>query len=109
MGGDLKCPRGSGVKVGVNWLGGVGGVTGEPSAWARRRGREGRSSSFFEGWFAHLVVVYCWAAVGKGSDDVLREPRRFPCDFEGDIEDGGVLVFRAYTGEVFRCKTTVDV
>ena len=51
----------------------------------------------------------CWIAVGEGSDDVLREPCSFPCDFEGDSEDGGVLVFRAYAGEVFRCEATVDV
>jgi len=53
--------------------------------------------------------VNFWVAVREGSDDVLREPCSFPCDFERDIEDEGVLVFRAYAGEVFRCETTVDV
>ena len=38
MGGDFKCPRGNGIKVGVNWAGGIGDVTGEPSAWAMRGG-----------------------------------------------------------------------
>jgi hypothetical protein len=48
-------------------------------------------------------------AVGEGSNDVLREPCRFPCDFEGDSEDGGVLVFRADAGEVFRCEANMDM
>jgi hypothetical protein len=69
----------------------------------------GRSSFLFEGWFGHLVVVYCCVAVGKRPDDVLLEPRRFLCDFEGGCEDVDVLVFGAYTGEVFRCEATVDV
>ena len=33
----------------------------------------------------------------------------FPRDFEGDSEDGGVLVLRLYTGEVFRFKPIVDM
>ena len=51
----------------------------------------------------------CWIAVREGSDDVLREPCSFPCDFEGDSEYGCVLVFWADAGEVFRCEATVDV
>ena len=51
----------------------------------------------------------CWIAVGEGSDGVLREPCSLPCDFEVDSEDGDVLVFRAYTCEVFRCEATLDV
>ena len=51
----------------------------------------------------------CWIIVGEGSDCVFREPYSFLCDFEGDSKDGGVLVFRAYAREVFRCKATVDV
>jgi hypothetical protein len=51
----------------------------------------------------------CWVAVGEGYDDFLREPCSFLCDIDGDSEDGGVLVFRAYAGEVFRYGATVDV
>jgi len=40
---------------------------------------------------------------------ILREPRCFPRDFEGDIEDGGVMVLRSYTGEVFRREAIMDV
>ncbi len=50
-----------------------------------------------------------WVAVGEGSDSVFREPFGFPCDFEGDSEDGGVLVFRAYAGEMVWCEAVVDV
>ena len=53
--------------------------------------------------------MYCWVAVGEGSDDVLREPYGFPCDFEGDSENWGALIFRADASEVFRCEATVDV
>ena len=95
MGGDRKWPRGNGIRVGVNWVGGIGGVTREQSAWAMRGGWGGRSNFLFEGWSAHLIVVYCWVIIGKGPDAVLREPRRLPCDFEGDSEDGIVFVFRA--------------
>ena len=65
--------------------------------------------SFFKGQFAYFVVVNCWIAVEEGSEDVLRDPWSFPSDFEGNSEDGGVLVFRAYAGEVVRCEATVDV
>jgi len=53
--------------------------------------------------------VNCWIAVEEESDGVFREPRSFPCDFEGDSEDGGVLVFHAYAGEVVWCEATMDV
>ena len=53
--------------------------------------------------------MYCCVAAGEGHDDVLREPCRLLIDSKEDIEDGGVLVLRVYTGEVFRCKVTVDV
>jgi hypothetical protein len=36
VGGDLKYPRGNGIKVGVNWVGGISGVTGKRSALAMR-------------------------------------------------------------------------
>ena len=52
----------------------------------------------------------CCVAVGEGSDDILREPCSFPCDFERDSEGGVVLVvYRMYAGEVFRCEATVNV
>ena len=51
----------------------------------------------------------CWVAVGEGSDSVFREPCGFPCDFEGDIKDGGVLVFRTCAGEVVWCEAVVKV
>ena len=36
MGGDLECPRGYGIKVGVNRVGGTGCVAREPFAFAMR-------------------------------------------------------------------------
>ena len=51
----------------------------------------------------------CWIAAAEGSDDVLREPCSFPFDLKGDSEDGGVFIFRADVGEVFRCEAHVDV
>ena len=36
MGGDLECPRGYNIKVGNNRVGGIGCVTGDPSALAMR-------------------------------------------------------------------------
>ena len=69
----------------------------------------GRSIFLFERVvcsFCSCVLLSCrW----EGPDNVLREPRRFPRVFEGDSEDGGALVLRAYTGEVFRCEAAVDV
>jgi len=66
---------------------GIGCVAGEPSALAMRGVRGGRSCFLFKGLFSYFVVVIFWIAVGEGSDDVLREPCNFPCDFEGDSED----------------------
>ena len=42
MRGDLKCPRGNGIKVDVNWVGDEGCVMGEPSALAMRGGFMGQ-------------------------------------------------------------------
>ena len=39
MRGDLKCPRGYGIEIGVNSVGDVGCVAGEPSALAMRGDR----------------------------------------------------------------------
>ena len=50
-----------------------------------------------------------WVAIGEVSDCVFREPSNFQCDFEEDREDGGVLIFRAYAGEVVWCEAVVDV
>jgi len=56
-----------------------------------------------------MVVVCYWVAAGEDLDYVLREPGYLPLDFEGDSEDEGVFVLRAYTGEVFRYEAIVDV
>jgi hypothetical protein len=53
--------------------------------------------------------VYCWIAVGKGSDGVFREPCCFPRAFKGDGEDGCVLIFWENAGKVFRYEAIVDV
>ena len=50
-----------------------------------------------------------WIPVGEGSDSAFREPCSLPCDLEGDVKDGSILVFRAYAGEVFWCEATVNV
>ena len=39
--GDHKCPCRDGIQVGVDWVGGIGGVTGERSAWAMWGGEGG--------------------------------------------------------------------
>ena len=44
-----------------------------------------------------------------GSHCVFREPCRFPSDFKGNVEDGDVLIFRVYAGELFRYEAIVDV
>ena len=49
VGGDLKCPCGYGIQIGVDRVGGIGCVAGEPSALAMRRGRRGRSCFLFVG------------------------------------------------------------
>ena len=54
MGGDLKCPRGYGINVGVNWVGGIGCLAGEPSALSMRRDLGGRSCFFF--WGSLLIL-----------------------------------------------------
>ena len=76
-----------------------------------QRGNDVLSAPLCKGYIfiSISIVVNCCIAVKEGSDDVLRDPCSFPCDFVGDSENGGVLVLRAYTDEVFRCKATVDV
>ena len=59
MRGDLKFPRGYGIKVRVNRMSGVGCVAGVPSALAMRRGWGGRPRFLFSGWFAVFVVLDC--------------------------------------------------
>jgi len=59
VGGDLICPRGNNIEVRVDWVGGIGGVLWEASAWAMRRGWRGYSSFLFKGSIVHLVVAYC--------------------------------------------------
>ena len=51
----------------------------------------------------------CCVAVGEGSGGVFREPCSFPRCLEGDVQDGGTLVFRVYSGELLWCEATADV
>ncbi len=51
----------------------------------------------------------CKVAVGEGSGGDLRKPSSFSCGLEGDVEDGAILVFRVYAGEVFWCEAAVDM
>ncbi len=45
----------------------------------------------------------------KESNCVFREPCGFLSNLKGNVEDGDVLVFRVYAGELFRCESIVDV
>ena len=45
----------------------------------------------------------------EGSNCVFREPCGFPSNLKGNVEDGDVLIFRVYAGELFRCEAIVDV
>ncbi len=45
----------------------------------------------------------------EGSHGVFREPCGFPSNFKGNVEDGDVLIFRVYAGELFRYEAIVDV
>jgi len=49
VGGDLECPRGYIIEVGVDWVGGIGCVAGEPSAMAMREDWGDRSCFLFKG------------------------------------------------------------
>jgi hypothetical protein len=49
MGGDLECPRGYGIKVGVNRVGGTGCVAREPFAFAMRGDWRSRFCFLFQG------------------------------------------------------------
>ena len=56
MSGDLECPRGCSIQVGVNWVSGVGCIVGEPSHW--RCGGFGDVLVLF--LCGSLLILYLW-------------------------------------------------
>ncbi len=64
---------------------------------------------FSEGWFVGNVIVYSYVSVVDGSYCVFREPCGSPSDLKGNVEDGDVLIFRVYAGELFWYEAIVDV
>jgi len=106
---NFEGPRWDGVQVRVDGVGGVGCMLGVPSVWARWRGWGCCYSFPSNRWFPLHVCIDCCISLREGLVIVLRELGGFPCDFEGGVYDGSVFVLRLDTGEVFRCKFTVDV
>ena len=80
---NFEGPRGYGIQVVVDWVGGVGGILGVPSEWVRWRGWGCCSGFLSERWFDLHVCMNCCIAAREGLDVVLHEQGGFSCDLDG--------------------------